>query len=137
MFFLWVQPIMALGAVRDLTPEDLYKLGHERDAGVLSKKLLASFQKRWDEADAYNAKLEAGEVPVPRKLKMKWALGAGEGKTKQEKEKEWREKSGKKQPSLMWALSDVFGWYFWASGLIKVSDHSSLSRRPRLTFHLY
>ncbi|KAJ9119462.1 hypothetical protein QFC24_005695 [Naganishia onofrii] len=127
LFFLWVQPIMALGAVRDLTPEDLYKLGHERDAGVLSKKLLASFQKRWDEADAYNAKLEAGEVPVPRKLKMKWALGAGEGKTKQEKEKEWREKSGKKQPSLMWALSDVFGWYFWASGLIKiVGDTASI-----------
>lgn len=121
LFFLWVQPIMALGAARELTAEDMYKLGHERDAGVLSKKLLASFQRRWDQADEYNAKLEAGEVPVPRKLKIKWALGGGEGKTRQEKEKEWRTKSGKKQPSLTWALSDVFGLYFWLSGLIKVS----------------
>jgi hypothetical protein len=121
LFFLWVQPIMALGAARELTAEDMYKLGHERDSGVLSKKLLASFQRRWDEADAYNAKLEAGEIPVPRKLKIKWALGAGEGKTRQEKEKEWRTNSGKRQPSLTWALSDVFGMYFWMSGLIKVS----------------
>lgn len=112
---------MALGARRELTPEDLYKLGHERDAGVLSQKLLRSFQRRWDAADEYNAKLEAGEIPVPRKLKIKWALGAGQGKTREEKEKEWRTNSGKKQPSLTWALSDVFGIYFWLSGLIKAS----------------
>lgn len=129
LFFLWVQPIMALGATRELTAEDMYKLGHDRDAGVLSKKLLQSFQRRWDQADEYNAKLEAGEIPVPRKLKIKWALGAGEGKTRQEKEKEWREKSGKKQPSLTWALSDVFGLYFWLSGLIKVSFKSRCGRR--------
>lgn len=129
LFFLWVQPIMALGAARELTAEDMYKLGHERDAGVLSKKLLASFQRRWDQADDYNAKLEAGEVPVPRKLKIKWALGGGEGKTRQEKEKEWRTKSGKKQPSLTWALSDVFGLYFWLSGLIKVSTVISRGER--------
>lgn len=129
LFFLWVQPIMALGAARELTAEDMYKLGHERDSGVLAKKLLASFQRRWDQADEYNAKLEAGEIPVPRKLKIKWALGGGEGNTRQEKEKEWREKSGKKQPSLTWALSDVFGLYFWMSGLIKVRAVDPRGRR--------
>ncbi|KAJ9110261.1 hypothetical protein QFC19_001664 [Naganishia cerealis] len=120
LFFVWMQPIMALGAARELAPEDLYKLGHDRDAGVLSEKLLASFQTRWDQADDYNAKLEAGEVPVPRQLRIKWAFGGGKGKTREEKEKEWREKGGKRQPSLMWALNDVFGWYFWSSGLIRI-----------------
>lgn len=123
LLFYWIQPIMALGASRQLAPEDLYKMTPDREASFLSQKLQACFQKRWEAADSFNIALENGTAPVPRKKRWQWALGRGEekGKTKKEKEEDWRARTGKRKPDLAWALSDVFGWYFWSAGFIKVS----------------
>lgn len=120
--FNWIAPIMALGAARQLAPTDLYKLRPERDASYLSQKLGQAFQKRWEAADAYNILLEKGQVKAPLMKRLKWTFGMGpeKGKTTGEKEKDWRERTGRKEPDLAWALSDVFGMYFWSAGLIKV-----------------
>jgi hypothetical protein len=120
--FSWITNIMALGASRQLAPEDLYRLPPDREADALSRKLQANFQKRWNDADEYNIKLEKGEVKPPLKKRIKWAFGKGEekGKTRAEKEEDWKNRTGKQKPNLAWALTDVFGWYFWSAGAIKV-----------------
>ena len=124
--FSWITNIMALGAARQLAPEDLYRLPPEREADALSRKLQANFQQRWNDADEYNIKLEKGEIKPPFKKRMKWALGRGEekGKTRKEKEEDWKARTGRKTPNLAWALTDVFGWYFWSAGFIKVGPHT-------------
>lgn len=118
--FMWITPIMALGAQRPLTAEDLWKLDEKREAKYLSGRLSTGFQKRWDDSEIYNEKLERGEIKPPVGKKIRWALGGGKGKNRAEKEQEWRQSSGKKSPSLFWALSDVHGTYFWYGGLYKV-----------------
>ncbi len=119
---------MALGARRQLTAEDLFKIAPEWEPEHLAGKLTAAFQRRWDEAEKYNAKLEGGEVKVPFTRKIKWALGKGKGKNAAEKEHEWRTISGKRNPSLAWSLSDVFGLYYWGGGMIKtIGDTCQIS----------
>lgn len=121
--YLWITPIMSLGAQRDLTPEDLWKMDEKREAKYLAGKLATLFQKRWDDSEVYNEKLARGDVAVPLAKKIRWRLGGGVGGRKTsyaEKEHEWRAKSGRKEPSLLWAVSDCFGAYFWAAGLFKI-----------------
>ena len=120
--FSWITNIMALGAARQLAPEDLYRLPPDKEADALSNKLQGNFQQRWDASIEYNIKLEAGEIKAPWKKRMKWFFGKGpeKGKTKEEKLNDWRTRTGKKEPNLAWALTDVFGLYFWSAGILKV-----------------
>ncbi len=116
----WITPLMALGALRPLEAGDLWKLAPDREAKYMAQQLATRFQERWDKAEAYNIKLDAGEVPVPRSKRVKWALGLGGKGTKAEKEKRWKEQDGRKKPSLAWSLSDVYGWYWWTGLIWKV-----------------
>jgi hypothetical protein len=37
----------------------------------------------------------------------------------------WREKDGKAQPSLTWAMHDVIKWWLWLGGTLKVISDTS------------
>jgi hypothetical protein len=107
---------MALGSARPLQATDLWRMDDARSAGKLSDDLIMYFEKRQVAAREYNERLADPSTPLPLKQRIRLAFG----KNRAEREKEYREKTGKKQASLAWALSDTFGRYFWLGGPIKV-----------------
>jgi ATP-binding cassette subfamily C (CFTR/MRP) protein 1 len=119
--YSWLTPIMHLGYQRTLQATDLWRLDERRTSAVLSAKLDAAWARRCAAADEYNARLTAGQIKPSLWTKWKWAMNPRGGNT-MEKEKQWREKDGRKEPSLAWSLNEVFGFEFWSAGLFKVGD---------------
>ncbi len=117
---------MALGSARPLQATDLWRLDDARSAGVLSEKLMMNFQRRQQEAKDFNARLAdpSSKLPLKQRIKFRFAKNGAQ------KEKEYREKTGKREASLAWSLSDTFGWYFWLAGLIKVAGDLAASFTP-------
>jgi ABC transporter transmembrane region len=114
--FGWMNSLMTLGYVRPLEASDLWKLQDHRSAGVIAETILSSFDARRKKADEYNARLSSGEIKPPLSLRViSWLHGDGE-----ERLKRWREKDGKAQPSLTWAVNDAIKWWFWSGGVLKV-----------------
>lgn len=75
-------------------------------------------------AAEWNAQLAAGEVHPSLWLKIKWffiALVHLQFAMYAELERAWRDGGGRREPSIAWALNDVFGWTFWSGGIFKVS----------------
>ncbi len=119
--FGWISPLMALGVQRPLETGDLWKMEPNKEASYLAHRLATIFQRKWDEAEAYNAKLDAGKIVAPHWKRIKWSSGlCGKG-TKKEKEALWRAVKGRKRPSLVWTLSEVFGWHFHIALVYKAS----------------
>jgi hypothetical protein len=118
--FNWISPLMALGAQRPLEAGDLWKMEPQREAKYMAQRLATIFQRRWDEAEAFNAKLEAGEVQPPRWKRFKWSIGLGGKGNRKEKEARWKEVDGKKKPSLALACMELYGWYFYVGAIFKV-----------------
>lgn len=119
--YTWINPIMMLGYQRTLQATDLWKLDEARESGTLGPQLDAAWARRVKEADEWNARLAAGELRPPLRTRVKWVFrGAGWGKRREERERQWREKDGRKEASIAWALNDVFGWTFWTGGAFKV-----------------
>jgi hypothetical protein len=90
----------------------------------LTDALEAAWARRVEKAGEWNGRLERGEVGPPLVKRVKWAL---RGKEKREElEREWREKDGRREASLAWALNDVLGHMFWKGGVFKVNSITSL-----------
>ncbi|KAJ7642099.1 ABC protein [Roridomyces roridus] len=122
--YMWITPMMVLGYQRTLQATDLWKMGPEQKAGTLADQLDASWARRVAAAEAYNARLDAGEVGPGFLRRAAWALPGRDAKAL---EKQWRDTDGRHAASLAWALNDVFGHLFWRGGVFKVvSDTSQL-----------
>lgn len=122
-----MSPILTLGYARPLDPEDLYKLQDPRNAKVIGDKIIASFERRRAKADAFNERLEKGEISPG--LKSLWWTIRGNRK---EREKQWREVHGKKRPSLVLAMNDSVAWWFWTGGVMKCLADSAQVLSPLL-----
>ncbi|EKM58203.1 uncharacterized protein PHACADRAFT_116921 [Phanerochaete carnosa HHB-10118-sp] len=114
--FGWIMPLLALGYARPLEASDLYKLHENRSAAVIAEKINKSFEARRQRADEYNARLASGEVS-PGWRRVWWALR----RNRAERERQWREKDGRKKPSLTLAINDSVKFWFWSGGVMKVS----------------
>jgi hypothetical protein len=124
--FGWMNSLMILGYARPLEASDLWKLQDHRSAGVIAETILNSFDARRKKAEEYNARLANGEIKPPLSLRvMSWVRGDGE-----ERLKRWREKDGKAQPSLTWAMNDAVKWWFWSSGVLKVISDTAQITSP-------
>ena len=106
-----------------------------REAGNMSEKLDASWERRKQTADDWNRRMAKGEIHPSLLRRLLWymqacapspkylALGSTIGARRAALEQRWREFDGMKHPSIAWALNDVFGMHFWAGGLFKVSSN--------------
>ncbi|KAG6864332.1 hypothetical protein C0991_010404 [Blastosporella zonata] len=126
-----------LGYQRTLQATDLWKLDPAREAGPLSDKLDQAWDRRKAEAAAWNAKLDRGEIKPGFLKRSCWSIRAlAHGSRFSEKvasyEFAWREKDGRKTPSLAWALNDIVGFYFWSAGAFKVFGDTSALMGPLL-----
>ena len=126
--FSWLNSLMVLGYARPLEASDLWKLQDHRSSGVIAEAILTSFDARRKKADEYNARLANGEIKPPLSLRLMSRL-RGDG---EERLKRWREKDGKAQPSLTWAMNDAVKWWFWSGGILKVIGDTAQVTSPLL-----
>jgi len=124
--FGWMNSLMTLGYARPLETSDLWKLQDHRSAGVIAETILSSFDARRKKADEYNARLSNGEIKPPLSLRV-MSLLRGDG---EERLKRWREKDGKAQASLAWAMNDAIKWWFWSGGVLKVIGDTAQVTSP-------
>lgn len=147
--FSWLTDVMVLGYQRTLQASDLCKLDSSQEAGVLSERFEAAWARRVKAAAEWNDKLQRGEVHPSLLNRFVWAMKSilsrvdrcrPERQTYKVRyaalERQWRETTGKKEPSLAWALNDVFGWSFWSGGVFKVRHTLLRSRWIALRFRL-
>ena len=118
---------MRLGYSRPLEATDLYKLQDDRASGALAEKIIRSFEERQRKAEEYNTRLANGEISPG--LKGIWWSIRGQ---RQQREREWREKTGKKKPSLAKAANDGVFWLFWSGGIMRLISDVSLVTSPLL-----
>ena len=83
---------------------------------AIADKINASFDARKIVADEYNARLERGEIKPSLRQVVWWSMRGG----RETREKEWREKSGRKKPSLHWAMNDAVTYWFWSGFFMKL-----------------
>ncbi|KAI0733631.1 ABC protein [Fomitopsis betulina] len=133
--YSWINPLMVLGYQRTLQATDLWKLDPSREAGTLGPQFDAAWTARVQAAAEWNAQLAAGEVHPSLWLKIKWffiALVHLQFAMYAELERAWRDGGGRREPSIAWALNDVFGWTFWSGGIFKVFGDTSQLMGPIL-----
>ena len=118
---------MRLGYSRPLEATDLYKLQDNRSSGAIADKIVRSFEERQRKAAEYNSRLANGEISPG--LKGIWWSIRGQ---RQQREKEWREKTGKKKPSLTLAANDSVFWFFWTAGIFRLISDVALITSPLL-----
>jgi hypothetical protein len=75
-----------------------------------------SFQRRHKAAEAYNRRLELGEIS-PGLLRQLWWTLRGDAKALED---QWRKKDGRKTASLTFAMNDAVFWWFWVGGGLKL-----------------
>ena len=117
---------MTLGYARPLEASDLWKLQEHRSSQAIAEIILESFDARQKEADEYNARLANGEIKPPLRLRFVSMLRGN----REERVKRWREKDGKKKPSLTMAMNDSIKWWFWSGGLLKVIGDTAQITSP-------
>jgi hypothetical protein len=126
--FGWMNSLMTLGYARPLEAPDLWKLQEHRSSEVIADAILQSFEARRKRADEYNVRLANGEIKPPLKLRI-LSLLRGD---REKRLKRWREKHGKKHPSLAWAMNDSIKRWFWMGGLLKVIGDMAQITSPLL-----
>ncbi|KAG8878402.1 hypothetical protein FRB97_002483 [Tulasnella sp. 331] len=115
--FTWITPMIVLGFQRPLQATDLWQLDASRQAGLMGSQLDESWKRRCEKADAWNARLDSGEMKAPLTKRVSWTLKSmGQTKKYREFEQKWRNVDGRREPSLAWAINDVLGRSFWAGG---------------------
>ncbi|THV08675.1 P-loop containing nucleoside triphosphate hydrolase protein [Dendrothele bispora CBS 962.96] len=122
--YTWVSPLMTLGYQRTLQASDLWKMHESFEAGYLSDQLDAAWARRVQKANEWNVALESGEIQPASWKRVSWsirALCSGHYReTRTALEQRWREVDGRREPSLVWSLNDVFASQFWIGGFFKV-----------------
>ncbi|KAI0073467.1 ABC protein [Panus rudis PR-1116 ss-1] len=135
--YAWITPMMTLGFQRTLQATDLWRMDESREAGVLGAKLDAAWAHRVEAAKEWNVRMSNGEIKPGVFKRMKWSLQALKSGTNYSErraalEKHWREVDGLKEPSLVWALNDTFGYSFWLGGIFKVVGDTAQLMGPLL-----
>jgi len=91
----------------------------------MSALITDSFLRRVRNAEEYNRRLARGEIGPG--IKGVWWSITGK---REAKEREWREKTGKRKASLVWAMNDSVKWWFWSAGLFKVVGDTAQGTSP-------
>ncbi|KAH8831322.1 P-loop containing nucleoside triphosphate hydrolase protein [Flagelloscypha sp. PMI_526] len=129
--FQWITPLLVLGYKKPLEPSDLYRLQDDRAAAVVAAKIVAAYTKRTAKAEAYNAKIDSGDIRPSFLKRTLWLLRGSAYAN--EREQTWKSKGeGKKKPSLALAMSDSVAWWFWTGGIVKIIGDTALVTSPLL-----
>ncbi|KAF7317064.1 ABC protein [Mycena chlorophos] len=133
--YTWISPIMRLGYQRTLQATDMWRVAPDQEAGILCEQLEAAWDRRVAAATNWNDGLADGRSNPSAFKRGVWilrSLPAGTRFRQQRSalEKSWREKDGRREASLAWALNDVLGHIFWWGGVSKVLGDTSQLMGP-------
>nr|GAT50189.1 ABC protein [Mycena chlorophos] len=133
--YTWISPIMRLGYQRTLQATDMWRVSPDQEAGILCEQLEAAWDRRVAAATNWNDGLADGRSNPSVFKRGVWilrSLSAGTRFRQQRSalEKSWREKDGRREASLAWALNDVLGHIFWWGGVSKVLGDTSQLMGP-------
>ncbi|KAF8318754.1 ABC protein [Clavulina sp. PMI_390] len=118
--FSWITEIMIIGWQRPLQIGDLWRMNDGRKSAFLAQKLEVAWTRRQKAADEWNALLASGQIHPSSLRKLWWKVKARGNNTRMASlEAAWAERS-RRAPSIVWALSEVFGVDFWLGGLFKL-----------------
>ena len=106
--------ILSQGYARPLHPDDMYDLGGGRSSALYAKRLVDSFERRREDANAFNTRLQAGQVNRKTKRNLLGMKRQQEPETADELEQRMR------KPSLILAMNDAVFWWFWTGGLFRL-----------------
>ncbi|KIJ37571.1 hypothetical protein M422DRAFT_60949 [Sphaerobolus stellatus SS14] len=114
---------------------DLWKMDPSREIAGLSKKLDECWERHLLEVCDRNTKVKSGDFNPTLGLRIFWVIKA----LLKAPKANWRRSYNSylnrwsiKEPSLAWALNDMFGWQFWISGLMKIIGDTSQLMGPLL-----
>ena len=125
--FSWITPLLSLGYARPVEATDLYKLQSYRGAAHIANRITQSFARQVKFANEYNEKLANGEIKPG--LKALWWTVRG---NREAREKRWRDETGRKKASIVWAMNDSVKWWFWSAGILKVVGDTAQITSPLL-----
>lgn len=87
-----------------------------RESAMLASRLQTAWDKRKIAADERNASLDSGTTRPSLWRRTWWRVRTrGDSQRLQAYDLQWR-KNKRSTPSIVWALSDVFGLQFWVGG---------------------
>ncbi|KAK0495417.1 ABC protein [Armillaria luteobubalina] len=135
--YSWITPMMVLGYKRTLQAPDLWKLHSSQESRFLSEELDAAWEHRVRRAQEWNAMLDSGKMKPSIILRTFWTVralryGADYRNHIILLESRWRTVTARQNPSLAWALNDVFGSMFWIGGAFKVFGDTAQLMGPLL-----
>lgn len=110
-------------------------MDESREAGVLTAKLDAAWDRRVKAAVLWNERLANGEIHPSLFKRAVWTFKALSSPSsfcerRAELETHWRNFDGRKRASLAWALNDTLGKEFWLGGIFKVIGDTSKTMGP-------
>ncbi|KAK0189837.1 ABC protein [Armillaria mellea] len=126
-----------LGHQRPLQVSDLWRLHSSQESRLLSKKLDAAWERRLKGAQEWNAMLDSGKIKPGIILRTFWTVsalryGINYWECLRLLENRWRGITARRNPSLVWALNDVFGRLFWIGGAFKIVGDTAQLMGPLL-----
>ncbi|KAK0235808.1 ABC protein [Armillaria nabsnona] len=135
--YSWITPMMVLGYRRTLQAPDLWKLHSSQESRFLSERLDAAWERRVRRAQEWNAMLDSGKMKPSIILRALWTVRALRYASNYQEhiillENRWRTVTARQNPSLAWALNDVFGSMFWIGGAFKVFGDTAQLMGPLL-----
>ncbi|PBL03741.1 ABC protein [Armillaria gallica] len=135
--YSWITPMMVLGYRRTLQAPDLWKLHSSQESRFLSERLDAAWERRVGRAQEWNAMLDSGKMKPSIILRAFWTVRALRYPSNYWErilllENRWRTVTARQNPSLAWALNDVFGSMFWIGGAFKVFGDTAQLMGPLL-----
>ena len=74
--YSWIEPLLLLGYRRPLEATDLWAMDGPRQAEYLSDRLIERWSARVEKANAYNARLDSGEIKPSGYQQSKWRSAA-------------------------------------------------------------
>lgn len=156
LLYIWISPIIKLGTKRPLQVSsfliqeqhrgwnkyiancrsyqatDLWKMDEKRTASALATKFQKAYAHRQAAAREYNKKLESGLISPSMLRRALWRLTKGSVEKKRER---WLSKKTRRA-SLVWALSETGGLFFWMGGVSKVVGDMSQLCSPLVSKNL-
>jgi hypothetical protein len=91
-------------------------LSEDRSAEAIGKAIVESFQRRHEAAQAYNKRLDAGEIKPAIYKRIFWTVRGNYD----QRFNNWKSKDGRRKASLTLAMNDSVFWWFWIGGILKL-----------------
>lgn len=122
----WITPIITLGYQRPLQATDLWKMDESRESQRLGAALDEAWRHRCNRAKERNEEVRNGQINPSVLRRFSWFIKAVSPRKdttfpgrRKSLEDQWRISNSSKEASLPLAMNDVFGWHFWAGGMLK------------------